>query len=108
LKVMEETDPFWITYNTKKDEFMDTIINMDFSKGKPRYQKIIEDLLSELNIHIYKTKKERKVYIRQRYSNLTNTEVEEISTLLEITLRNDDAEELRPNGEESDVGVQSL
>jgi hypothetical protein len=87
INVMKETDPLWLLYNQRKEEFMQNIINMDFTHGKPQYQVIIDALLKELNIHIYQKKKERKLYISQRYSNLTKAEIEEISTMLEIQLR---------------------
>jgi hypothetical protein len=100
IKVMDEKDAFWITYNQRKEDFMQQIINMDFSQGKPKYQTLIDALIQELNIHIYTTKKERKVYISQRFSNLTSKEIEDLSTMLEIQLRQKSEEQ---NGEDTEL-----
>lgn len=96
-KVMEETDPFWMRYNEKKEEFMQAMIEQDFTAGKPVYQQIVEQLLMTLNPHIYTTKKERKMFIAESYKNLTRSEIEELATLLEIKLRERDDTQKKPD-----------
>ena len=93
IPVMQETDPFWMTYQHNKEEFMDSIINMDFSKGKPKYQEMIDNIMEKIDLNIYSKKKERKLFIRQHYSNMTNAEIDELSTMLEIQLKNGELRE---------------
>jgi hypothetical protein len=87
-KVLPDQHPLIKEYLVKKDQFMQSIIDMDYSKGKPVYQEIIDHLIKECDLNIYKTKKERRIFIKQKYSNLTNGETEELSTMFEIQLRN--------------------
>jgi hypothetical protein len=112
VKVMPEENPFWKLYTQHKEEFMQKIIEMDFTQGKPQYQKLIDILMQELNIHIYKSKKERKSYISQRFTNLTRAELEEISTMYEIQLREkqltDNAEQLTEDSKDSTTIGNSL
>jgi hypothetical protein len=99
-KVISDKDPLFLKYTERKEEFMQTILDMDFTKGKPVYQKLIDMILQELNIHTYITKKERKLYIQQRFSNMTKSEIEELSTMLELQLRE---KEKKTEKEESNI-----
>jgi hypothetical protein len=104
IKVMSELDPFWIEYNRRKEEFMESVMSGDYTKAKPEILKLAEKVANEIDLNIYQTKRERKVYITQLYSNLTRGEIENLATLVEIYLRkangeienDDDIEEMQP------------
>jgi hypothetical protein len=88
IKVMDETDSFWVEYNARKERFMQSIIDLDFSAGKPQYQKLIDIILKDMDITKYSKKAERKLFISQRFTHLTKGEVGELAVMLEMQLRN--------------------
>lgn len=108
-KVMQENDPFWMEYNRRKEEFMQSIMSGDYSKGKPEHEKMIDLILEEMDIGVYCKKKERKLFIASKFTNLTRGEIEDLSTLLEIRLKGmneemkEDAES--PNSEKEFISV---
>jgi hypothetical protein len=89
-KVLPDTHPLIALYNEKKDNFMRSIQEQDYSKGKPKYQEMLDKIWPELDLNIFTTKKERRLFIKQKYSNLTNAELDELAIMLEIQLRNND------------------
>lgn len=101
LKVMDENDPFWIEYNKRKEKFMQSIIMQDYTAGKPQYQTYIDVILKEMDITKYRKKAERKLFIQQKFTNLTKGEVGELSTMLEMQLRNGDDNSSRNPDEEN-------
>jgi hypothetical protein len=105
IPVMQETDPFWIAYNEKKEKFMQSIIEQDYSEGKPKYQRMVDIIMDAIDLSIYQKKKERKIFIQQKFTNLTKGEVEELSTMLEMQLRNAELNR-SPEQEQSDAPVQ--
>lgn len=104
-KVMTELDPFWLEYNRRKEEFMQSIMSGDFSKGKPEHEKMIDLILKELDLAVYTKKKERKLYIATKFTNLTRGEIEDLSTLLEIRLKGIN-EEQKEDAESPDEGSE--
>jgi len=102
VRVMSELDPFWIAYNQRKEEFMESLMSGDYTKAKPEILKLAQKAAEDMDLNLYQTKKERKVFLSQAYSSLTRGEIENLATLVEIMLRktdeesDDDIEEMQP------------
>jgi len=101
-KVLPEDNAFWIEYNRRKEDFMQSIMSGDFSKGKPEHEKMITELLENMDLMVYTKKKERKLFIAQRFTNLTRGEIEDLATLLEIRLKAHNEEEQERLEDEKD------
>jgi len=87
LEVLPEDDEDWIGYNKRKDKFINGVLGSDFTGAKMDYVKVAEDLLDEMDTEVYKTIKEKKLFILKKYPNYTNQEIEMILTAIKIQNR---------------------
>jgi hypothetical protein len=94
IKVVDEDNKIWIRYNKVKDAFIDDIKKGVLSKSKLNPKNIAKKIYEEIDLNIYKTKKERKIYIIDKFPNYTTGEIDLISTNLEIMLRKDGMEKV--------------
>lgn len=87
IPVLPDNDTDWVTYNDYKDNFISEVLQGKRSAGKLDYKQIAKDLIKEIDIEIFKTKTQRLAYIRDKNKNLTNSEVNEIGTWLELIIQ---------------------
>jgi len=87
IRILPENHPEWIAYNEYKDDFIKNVKAGKLGQAKADYDKMVENIYEKIDIDLYNKKKERKVFIMQEYPSLTNAEIDIISTLLEVKLR---------------------
>lgn len=87
IKVLPEKHPEWVAYNRFKDKFIYGIKVRNMADGKEDFDRMAEHILKELDTELYRNKKERKVYIIQKFPRLTNSEVDVLNTVVDVKLR---------------------
>jgi hypothetical protein len=95
IKVVDEDNSVWVKYNKIKDNFIDDIKMGVMSKSKLNPKNIAKKIYDEINVEVYKTKKERKIFIIDKFPNYTSGEIDLISTNLEIMLRENGLEKIQ-------------
>ncbi len=88
IKILDDDDPLMISYEKKKDDFIEKMKKGDLNKAKQDFKKISKKIYQEIDIEVFKTKKQRFTYILSKYGNYTKAEVEIIATFLEILISN--------------------
>jgi len=84
LEVLPETDPDWIAYNKRKDKFIKEVLDADFTGAKMDYEQVAIDIVAEMDLDIYKTLKEKKLFVLKKYPSYTSQEVDMILTAVKI------------------------
>lgn len=87
IPVIKENNLEWIAYNKAKDNFMKSVREGNMQGAKADFDKIVDKVYADIDRDIYRTKKERRAYIMKKYPTHTSGEIDMISTLLEIEIR---------------------
>lgn len=87
IKILPDDDSDIIKYTKVKNKFIEDMRNGKMSGAKMDYRDIVLEVLKELDIDKYRTKKERRTYLIAENPTYTSGEIEIISTLLEVALR---------------------
>jgi len=87
VKVVAEDDHDWIQYSRKKDAFIEAIKKGKFEGAKGNPETIAIELLKEINLEVYRNKKERQIFVQRKFPSYTNGEIRTIATLMEIKIR---------------------
>jgi hypothetical protein len=109
VEVLPDDDEDWVNYNIRKDQVIDDIRSKQRGGSKENYIKMAIEMFESIDLTIYDKKKQRLAYIRSKYPNLVNAEIEMIHTFLEIAidkgkyvLLEDDSEEKSEKRKEQD------
>lgn len=84
LEILPEDDPDWVAYNKRKDKFITEVLDADFTGAKMDFEDIASSILAEMDLDIYKTMKEKKLFILKKYPSYTNQEVDMILTAVKL------------------------
>lgn len=87
VPVLPESDPDWIAYNVRKDEFIENMMQGTIADAKMDYEKIVKQLVAECDTEAYKNKGERLSFVKQKYPHFTLGEIKTIASLFEVQLR---------------------
>lgn len=86
VKILDDDDEIIIAYEKKKDEFIENMKGGKLNDAKQDFKKLAKKLYNEIDIEIFKTKKQRFAFVLSKYSNYTKGESEVIATFLEILI----------------------
>jgi len=84
LGIIDEDDEDWVAYNLRKDKFIKEVLDADFSGAKMDFEDIATNILEEMDLSIYKTMKEKKLFILKKYPSYTNQEIDMILTAVKL------------------------
>lgn len=87
IPVIPEDHPEWVAYNKKKDDFIESVRQGKMEGAKMDYDNVVDQIYEEIDTEIYRSKKERKAFIMRKYPVMTSGEIDMISTLLEVEIR---------------------
>ena len=90
LDAEPDTDPLWIEYSKRKDEFIESVKNQDFGKYNitDKSEEVLKKLLEEdAELKNWKRKNEREIYVRNYFAGYTTGEVKNIHIEMERLIR---------------------
>jgi len=87
VPVLPESDPDWIAYNVRKDEFIENMMQGRIADAKLDYEKLVTELVRDCDTEMYKNKGERLSFVKQKFPHFTLGEIKTISALFEVQLR---------------------
>jgi hypothetical protein len=87
VKVVDDNQKEWVRYNEVKDKFIEDMRYGKMTGAKSNPKEIAEDIMNEIDFEIYKTKKEKKAYIINKFPTYTMGEIDLILTNLEILIK---------------------
>lgn len=102
VKVLPDNDPDIIRYEEEKDKFIEATLKGNKAHGKTDYKSLAVEMYKKIDTDVFKTKKERMVFLKNELSNLTNSECEMVATFLEIAIRNQGVWAIEDDKEETD------
>jgi len=87
IDVVSEKNEDWIRYNEVKDKFIDDMRLGRMSGSKASPSELAQGIIEEIDFEIYKTKKEVKAFIIDKYPNYTSGEIDLIATNVWILMK---------------------
>jgi len=87
IPVVDDDNDDWIKYNEIKDKFIEDVKTGKLNEGKLDYKDIAKEVVSKIDLDVYEKKKERLAFIRTEFPNFTNSEIDIISTFVEVIIK---------------------
>jgi len=85
--ILPENDPLVLKYEEVKDKFIDDVREGKFTGAKEDYKSMALTIVEKIDLEIFKSKKERVAFIRTKHPTLTNGEIDNIATFVEIIIK---------------------
>ena len=86
VPVIADDNEDWIEYNKVKDKFIEDVKSGKLTHAKQDYKSMAIEVFNSIDLEVFKNKKQKMVYIRTEYPNLTNAECETIGVYLDIVI----------------------